>query len=73
MLRMSNIELLPNFGKVDDGICEPCILGKMNKRLCKKHWHTKEFLEVIHSNGCGSMRVKTHRRMQYFVTFVDDF
>lgn len=63
LLSMGNTGLLPNFEKVDFGICEPCILGKMTKKPFKKSWNTKESLEIVHSDICGPLRVMIHRGM----------
>jgi len=30
-------------------------------------------LVIVHSNVCGSLNVKTHKCLKYFVTFIDDF
>ena len=45
----------------------------MSKRPLKKKWETKELLEIVHSDICGPMRVKTHNKMEYFISFIDDF
>lgn len=38
--------------------------------MISKHWHSSESLKVIHTDICGFLRVKTHRGMEYFFTFV---
>jgi hypothetical protein len=32
-----------------------------------------KLLAIVHYNICGSLNVKTHKYLKYFVTFIDDF
>ena len=32
-----------------------------------------DLLEIVHSDICGSLRTKTHRGMEYFITFTNDY
>ena len=65
--------LLPKVCSDDFDICEPCIKGKMTSKPFFKHWKSSKLLEIIHSDICGPLRTKTHRGMEYFITFTDDY
>jgi hypothetical protein len=73
MKRMSKNGLLPNINSEDFNICESCIQGKMISKSFSKHWKSSYLLEVIHSDICGPLRTKTHKGMEYFITFTDDY
>jgi transposase InsO family protein len=70
---MSKDGLLPNIISEDFNICELCIKGKLTNKSFSKHWKSTESLEIIHSDICGPLRTKTHRGMEYFFTFTDDY
>jgi hypothetical protein len=38
-----------------------------------KHWKSTKLLEISHSDVYGLFRTKTHRGMEYFITFSDDY
>ena len=70
---MFKSSLLPIVCSGDFDICEPCIKGKMTSKPFFKHWKSSELLEIIHSDICGPLKTKTHRGMEYFITFTDDY
>jgi hypothetical protein len=73
LIRMNKSGLLPTNISEKFAICESCIKGKMTNKSFSKHWKSSELLEIIHSNICGPLRTKTHKGMEYFVTFTDDY
>ena len=73
MMRMSKSGLIPQISLDDFYTCEPCIKGKMTAKLFSKRWKLSDLLEIVHSDICGPSRTKTHRGMEYFVTFTDDY
>lgn len=34
---------------------------------------SSELLELIHLDICGPLRTQTHKGMEYFITFIDDY
>ena len=55
------------------GFCEACVGGKHHRsRFSRSTTHTKEPLELIHSDVCGKMREKSLGGAEYFLTFIDD-
>lgn len=55
--------------------CQGCIVGKSTKVACKqiKSKQTKAVLELVHSDLCGPMPVKSIGGSTYFLTFTDDY
>ena len=49
--------------------CSHCMDGKQTKVSFKKHL-TSELLELVHSNVCGLLNVKSFSGALYFVTFI---
>ena len=72
-MRMSKSGLLSNINFEDFNTCESCIKGKMIGKSFSKHWKSSNLLEVIHSDICGPLIIKTHRVMEYFITFTNDY
>ena len=70
---MSKNGMLPQVNAHDFDTCESCIKGKMTRKSFSQHWTSTNLLEIVHTDLCGPMRTKTHRGMQYFVTFIDDY
>ena len=70
--RMSGSGLLP---RISDNLrtCEDCLSGKMTRLPFPKGQRAIDLLEVIHSDICGPINVKTQRGMMYFITFIDDY
>jgi len=58
-----------------DNKCEPCILGKMQRATLPKKSTTvsSEVLQLVHSDLCGPMHIKSHGGSRYFLSFTDDF
>jgi len=55
-------------------ICEVCIKGKQSQKpFPVSNSRARDVLELIHSDVCGPMRVKSHGGSRYFLTFIDDF
>lgn len=53
--------------------CDICLEGKMTRLpFPKKSRRVSEPCDIIHSEVCGSMRVKSNGNARYFVTFIDD-
>lgn len=61
--------------KMDTFTCRACCIGKATKVACKKlkSRQTREICELIHSDLCGPMPVKSIGDSKYFLTFTDDF
>ena len=59
----------------DRNECEGCAMGKMHRKpFPKKSQHrSTQPLQLIHSDICGPMNVKSVGGSRYFVTFIDDF
>ena len=45
----------------------------MANKSFSKHWKSSKLLEVIYSDICRPFRTTTHRGMEYFITFIDDY
>ena len=58
----------------DTDLCEPCIGGKHHKSPFPKSCssHSKNPLNLVHSDVCGKMGEKSMGGAEYFLTFVDD-
>jgi len=58
----------------DTDLCEPCIGGKHHKIPFPKSSssHSKNPLDLVHSDVCGKMGEKSMGGAEYFLTFVDD-
>jgi 5'-3' exoribonuclease 2 len=56
-------------------ICEVCILGKQHRNIFPsgKSWRERDSLQLIHSDMCGHMQIPSLGKIQYFITFIDDF
>lgn len=79
----SNIEKLATHNKVrglentkiDKYVCDACNISKSTKTACKriKGRQSNNVCELIHSDLCGPMPVKSLNGNRYFITFIDDF
>ena len=59
----------------ESSLCESCIMGKQHRTLFPKdkpHRASQPF-EIIHSDVCGPMHIKSLGSSRYFVTFIDDY
>ena len=55
------------------GFCETCVAGKLHRTHFEtSSTKTREPLELVHSDVCGKMRVKSLGGAEYFLTFIDD-
>jgi len=54
--------------------CSHCMAGKQTRVSFKKHPPSRksELLELVHSDVCGPLKVKSFSGALYFVTFIDD-
>ena len=58
----------------EPSLCESCIMGKQHRAPFPKdkpHRANQPF-EIIHSDVCGPMHIKSLGNSRYFVTFIDD-
>ena len=55
--------------------CSHCMAGKQRRLSFKKHPPSRklDFLELVHSDVCGPLKVKSFSGALYFVTFIDDY
>lgn len=65
--------LLPILGNKGYPICEPCLSGKMIKKHFPKGQRSAKLLEIIHSDICKALHVRTQMDEEHFITFKDDF
>ena len=55
------------------GFCESCVEGKHHRsRFEASTTHTKELLELVHTDVCGKMGAKSIGGAEYFISFTDD-
>ncbi|GLT31042.1 hypothetical protein SLA2020_058080 [Shorea laevis] len=54
--------------------CIHCLVGKQKRVSFKNHPPSRrpDLLELVHSNVCGPLKVRSHGSAHYFVTFNDD-
>ena len=54
--------------------CAHCLAGKQKRVSFKRHPPSRksELLELVHSDVCGPLKVRSHGGALYFVTFIDD-
>jgi hypothetical protein len=65
---------VPELQPVHEGVCRSCALGKNVKRpFPSSENRSKEILNLIHSDVCGIIHVKSLGGSIYYVTFIDDF
>lgn len=58
----------------EDIICTSCLEGKQTRQPFKHEGsRANELLELIHSDMCGPMEIKSIGGARYFLTFVDDY
>lgn len=67
-------EVLPSLKNVEMEKCSHCMAGKQTRVSFKKHPPSKksELLELVHSDICGPLKVKSFSGALYFLTFIDD-
>jgi hypothetical protein len=68
------VEGIPELQSTHEGICKGCALGKnIKKPFPSNNNRFKEILDLIHSDVCGSMPVKSLGGYSYYVIFIDDY
>jgi hypothetical protein len=65
---------IPELQSTHEGICKGCALGKNIKKPFPSNKNRfKEILDLIHSDVCGPMPVKSLRGSLYYIIFIDDY
>jgi hypothetical protein len=65
---------LPKFSIEQHGLCKGWMLGKHAKVAFPSSEHrSKEILDIVHLNICGSMLVASISGSMYYVSFINDF
>ena len=65
---------LPKLNKDHSSICKGCALGKNTKSPFHDSTRkTNNVLELIHSNLCGPMSIRSLGGFWYYILFIDDF
>jgi hypothetical protein len=68
------VEGIPELKSTHEGICKGCTLGKnIKKPFPGSNNRSKEILDLIHSDVCGSMPMKSLGGSSYYVIFIDEF
>jgi hypothetical protein len=68
------VEGIPELQSTHEGICKGCALGKnIKKPFPSSNNRSKEILDLIHSDVCSPMPVKSLGGSFYFVIFIDDY
>ena len=67
--------LLPGLKDAKLDMCNHCVVGKQRRVAFKQHSSSRkeEVLELVHSDVCGPLKVKSIGGALYFVTFIDDY
>lgn len=67
-------DVLPGLKSAELEKCSHCMAGKQTRVSFKKHPSSRksELLELVHSDVCGPLKVKSFSGALYFVTFIDD-
>ncbi|RDX97966.1 hypothetical protein CR513_19192, partial [Mucuna pruriens] len=67
-------DMLPRLKNAELEKCSHCMAGKQTRVSFKKHPPSRksELLELVHSDVCGPLKVKSFSGALYFVTFIDD-
>ena len=64
---------LPDFIVEQHGVCRGCTLSKYVKVAFPSSEHrSKEFLDLVHLNVCGSMSATSIFGSMYYVSFIDE-
>jgi hypothetical protein len=68
------VEGIPELQSTHEGVCKGCALEKnIKKPFPSNSNRSKEILDLIHSNVCGPMSVKSLGGSLYYVIFIDDY
>ncbi|MCO5593247.1 hypothetical protein L7F22_047254 [Adiantum nelumboides] len=61
-----------NLSPID--LCEGCLLGKStHKPVLRSHTRSTQLNQLVHSDLCGPMEIKSLTGSLYILTFIDDF
>jgi hypothetical protein len=67
------VEGIPELKSTHEGICKGCALGKnIKKPFPGSNNRSKEILDLIHSDVCGLMPVRSLGGSLYYVIFIND-
>ena len=71
---LANKDMLPGLKNRDLEKFSNCMVGKQTRVSFKKHPSSRKFelLELVHSDVCGPLKVKSISGVLYLVTFIDD-
>ena len=69
---MMKMNLLP-LTKIELSSCEYCLVEKMTKKLFGVGHKSLELLELVYSDICGPLSMKTYDNKEYFLTFINDY
>ena len=71
---LANKDMLPGLKNRDLEKFSNCMVGKQTRVSFKKYRPSRKFelLELVHSDVCGPLKVKSFSGALYFVTFIDD-
>ena len=65
---------IPSLRKPDMGLCKNCQISKMEKTSFKsKNYHSKEVLELVHTDLCGPIGIESYGGDKFSILFVDDY
>jgi hypothetical protein len=68
------VEGIPELQSTHEGICKGCALGKnIKKPFPSNNNRSKKILDLIHSDVCGSIPVKSLGGSSYYIIFIDDY
>lgn len=68
------VSSVPNLQEEHGGVFEGCVLGEnVKKPFLSNKSRSKEILDLVNSNVCCLMPVKSLGGYLYYVTFIDDF
>ncbi|KAK9108126.1 hypothetical protein Syun_024137 [Stephania yunnanensis] len=73
MNRLAKEGLLGHLENVNLPMCENCLAGKMARKPFGKGIRAEFPLQLIHSDICGPMNVRSRHGGVYFITFIDDY
>ena len=73
MTRLAREGLMSNLTKVTLSTYEHCLVGKSKRKLLGKATRASFPLQLIYSNICGPMNVRTKHGGFCFITYIDDY
>ena len=73
MQLLTKKELISDIKGMPLSHCVHCILGKQHRVSFSHSFRKKlDLMELVHSDVCGPMKVKSMGGASYFVTYIDD-